>query len=52
MQRLRASLVTLIILAIAVHLVWAAVAPAVPYAIGGLVAVSAAGALYYRRRRW
>ena len=52
MQRLRAFLFTLIILAIAVHLVWLAIAPTMPYAIGGLVAIGALGALYYRKRRW
>jgi hypothetical protein len=52
MQRLRAFLLTMIIAGLAVHIAWIALAPIVPYAIGGLVAVYAAGALYYRRRRW
>jgi hypothetical protein len=52
MQRLRAFLVTLIIAGLAVRIAWIAIAPMVPYAIGGLVAVYAAGSLYYRRRRW
>lgn len=50
MQRVRAFLITLIILAIAVHLVWDAVAPLIPYTIGGLVAVLILGALYFRKR--
>lgn len=52
MQRVRAFLITLIILAIAVHLVWVAVAPTVPFAIGGLAVIAIVGALYYRKRRW
>lgn len=50
MARVRALLVTLIILALAVHLVWDAIAPLIPYTIGGLVAVMALGLLYFRRR--
>jgi hypothetical protein len=50
MQRLRAMLVTLIILALAVHLVWVAIAPLIPYTIGGLIALAALGWLYYRKR--
>jgi hypothetical protein len=50
MARIRAYLITVIILALAVHLVWVAVAPLVPYTIGGLVALVALGALYYRKR--
>jgi hypothetical protein len=52
MQRLRAVLVTIIILAFAVHLVWIAVAPTIPYDITGLVVVGVLGALYYRKGRW
>lgn len=52
MQRLRASLFTLIILALAVHLVWVAIAPLVPYGLGALVAVLVIGLLYYRKRQW
>lgn len=52
MQRVRAFLITLIIAGLAIRIAWTALAPVVPYAIGGLVAVYAAGALYYRRRRW
>lgn len=50
MGRIRAYLITVIILALAVHLVWDAIAPLVPYVVGGLVALLALGALYYRRR--
>jgi hypothetical protein len=52
MQRLRGLLITVIILAIAVHLVWVAVAPLLPTAVVGLVVVGILGSLYYRRRRW
>ena len=52
MQRLRAFLITLIILAIAVRLVWIAIAPLLPEAVVGLVILGAFGALYHRKRRW
>lgn len=52
MHRLRAILLTLIIAGLAVRIVWIAISPMVPYAIGGLVGVYAVGALYYRKRRW
>lgn len=50
MARVRAYLVTVIIFALAVHLVWDAIAPLVPYTVGGLVALAALGALYFRKR--
>jgi hypothetical protein len=50
MRRVRGYLITVIIGAIAVRLVWAAIAPLIPYTIGALGAVVVLGALYYRRR--
>jgi hypothetical protein len=50
MSRVRAYLFLFIIGAIAVHLVWVAVSPLIPYSIGGLVAISVLGWLYFRRR--
>lgn len=50
MHRVRAYLITVIILAIAVHLVWDVIAPLVPYVIGAFIALAVLGALYYRRR--
>jgi LPXTG-motif cell wall-anchored protein len=50
MARVRAYLVTVIILALAVHLVWVAVAPLIPFTIGGLIVLSALGLLYFRKR--
>jgi hypothetical protein len=52
MRRARAFFITLIIAALAVRLVWLAIAPLVPYAIGGVAALGVVGALYYRRRSW
>lgn len=52
MHRLRALLVTVIIASLAIRIAWIAIAPIVPYAIFGVVAVYAAGSLYYRKRRW
>jgi hypothetical protein len=52
MARVRAFLITLIILAIAVRLVWLAIAPMLPGAIVGLVVLAAFGAFFYRKRRW
>lgn len=48
--RIRAYLITVIIFALAVRLVEAAVEPLLPYVVGGLIALLALGALYYRRR--
>jgi hypothetical protein len=50
MRRARAFFITLIIAAIAVRLVWDAIAPLIPYSIAGLGIVAVLGALYYRRR--
>jgi LPXTG-motif cell wall-anchored protein len=50
MARIRAYLITVIIFALAAHLVWDAIAPMVPYTVGGLIALLALGALYYRKR--
>ena len=50
MARVRAFLITVIILAIAVHLVWDAIAPLIPYTICGLIALVALGWLYFRKR--
>lgn len=50
MGRVRSFLITVIILALAVHLVWTAIAPLIPYAIGGIIALAALGFLYYRKR--
>jgi len=51
-QRVRGFLLTLIILALAVHLVWVAIAPLIPYTIGAVAVVGVLGALYYRKSRW
>lgn len=50
MARIRAYLITVIILALAIHLLWITIAPFVPYTIGGLIALMALGALYFRKR--
>jgi len=50
MARVRMYLITFIVLAIAVHLVWIAIAPLVPYVIGGLIALAVLGMLYFRKR--
>jgi hypothetical protein len=50
MARVRAFLLTFILLALAVHIVWIAVAPLVPYVIGGLIALSVLGLIYFRKR--
>jgi LPXTG-motif cell wall-anchored protein len=50
MARVRAFLITVIILALAVHLVWDYLAPMLPFAIGGLIVLSALGLLYFRKR--
>lgn len=52
MHRIFMFLLMLIVLSIAVHVVWLAIAPFVPFALGGLVLVVVLAALYYRRRPW
>lgn len=52
MRRIWAICLTIIVAAVAVHLVWIAMAPFIPYAMGGLVVIGALGLLYYRRGRW
>jgi thiol:disulfide interchange protein len=50
MAKVRAYLFTVIIFALAVHLVWAVIAPIIPYVIGGIIALVPLGWLYYRKR--
>ena len=50
MARIRAYLITVIIFALAVHIVWQAISPFIPYTVGGLIALAELGALYFRRR--
>jgi predicted RND superfamily exporter protein len=50
MARIRGFLLMVIVLALAVHLVWDALAPLIPYVIGVLIALAVLGALYYRKR--
>jgi hypothetical protein len=52
MRHLAGWLLLVIAMAIAVHVVWLVIAPLVPYAIGGLLAIGVLGTLYYRKRRW
>lgn len=50
MQRVRAYLFLVIIMALAVHLVWIAIAPVLPFTIGAIAVVGVLGSLYYRKR--
>ncbi len=52
MARVRAYLATVIVFAFAVHLVENDIDPLLPYVVGGLVAMTVLGLLYYRRKRW
>jgi hypothetical protein len=52
MNKIRGYLFLAILAAIAIHVLWLAIAPVVPYAIGGLIVISVLGALYHRKRRW
>ncbi|MFC1419375.1 hypothetical protein [Streptacidiphilus cavernicola] len=52
MKRARAALLTVLLAAFAVKIVWWVIAPMIPYFIGGLVVVLALGYLYHRTTKW
>lgn len=52
MKKARSWLVTLLLGALAIKVVWWVVAPLVPYLISGLVVVVAMGFIYHRMTRW
>lgn len=52
MKKARATLVTLLLAAFCVKVVWWAIAPMIPYAISGLVVVVILGYVIHRSTRW
>ncbi|MEU8625455.1 hypothetical protein [Streptomyces sp. NPDC048669] len=52
MKKARNYLLLLLLAAFAVHTLWLAIAPLVPYIIAALVVVLIVGFLYYRSTRW
>ena len=52
MRKARAILLTLLLVALTVHVLWIAIAPLVPYLVSALVVVLALGFVYYRMTRW
>lgn len=51
-RRLRAGLVTALLLAITIRVLWWSIEPMVPYLIVGLVLVTIGGFVYYRKTKW
>ena len=52
MRKARSFLLTLLLAAITIRFLWLAVAPLIPYIVGGLVVVVAMGFVYYKITRW
>jgi hypothetical protein len=50
MARLREYLLVALATALVIHLLWLAVAPLIPYLVGGFAVVCIVGTLYHRRR--
>ena len=50
MRKISLYLIFVIILALAVHIVWIAIAPLIPYIIGVLIAFAVLGLFYFRKR--
>ena len=52
MKKARSWLVTLLLAAFAVKVVWWVVAPLIPYLVSALVVVVVMGFIYHRMTRW
>jgi hypothetical protein len=52
LRKLRAGLVTALLLVATLHLLLWAITPFIPYLIAGLVLVGIYGFIYYRKTRW
>jgi hypothetical protein len=52
LRKLRAGLVTAILFAVTVRVLWWVVEPMIPYFIVGLVLVTLAGFVIHRKTRW
>lgn len=51
-KKIRTALVTAILFAVTIRVLWWTVEPMIPYAIVGLVLVGIAGFVYHRKTRW
>jgi len=51
-RRIRTALVTLLLAAVTVRVLWWTVEPLVPYLIGGLGLVTVFGVIFYRKFKW
>ena len=52
MKKARSVLVTLLLAAFTIRMLWLAIEPLVPYLVSGLVVVLVLGAIYYRMMKW
>lgn len=52
MRRLRAWLVTALLLAVTIRVLWWSVEPLVPYLIAALALVTILGFMWYRATKW
>lgn len=52
MRKVRSWLVTLLMAAVVIRVLWWSVEPLIPYLIGALALVTGIGFVYYRITRW
>lgn len=52
MKKARSILITLLLGALTIRVLWLAVEPFIPYLVSGLVVVLVLGAIYYRMMKW
>ncbi|MDX3277309.1 hypothetical protein [Streptomyces scabiei] len=52
MRKARSFLLTLLLAALTIHVLWLAVEPLIPYIVGALAVVVAMGFVYYKMTRW
>lgn len=51
-KKFRAGLVTALLLAVTIRVLWWSITPLIPYLVVGLVLITITGFMYYRTRRW
>ncbi len=52
MRKARSFLLTLLLAAFTIHVLWLAIEPLIPYVVGALAVVMVMGFVYYKMTRW
>ncbi|MDN3263297.1 hypothetical protein QWJ26_26505 [Streptomyces sp. CSDS2] len=52
MRKARSFLLTLLLAAFTIHVLWLAIQPLIPYVVGALAVVLVMGFVYYKMTRW